>query len=92
MADEPQNLRAEMLDKMSALVTAAFGLVAALAWNDAIQSLFAMLFPGERSALVPKAGYAVLVTIVAVILVIWVGRAAGKAKARLGGPRSAKPA
>jgi len=34
-------LKYEVLDKMSALITAAFGLVAALAWNDAIKSLFA---------------------------------------------------
>lgn len=85
MADP--SLRVEVLDKMSALITAAFGLVAALAWNDAIQSLFTQLF-GTQSALPAKAGYAVLVTIIAVLLVLYIGRAAGKAKERLAGRKA----
>lgn len=76
------SLRAEMLDKMSALLTAAFGLVAALAWNDAIQSLFQQVF-GSQSAVPAKLGYAGLVTVLAVVLVIYVGKAAGKAKEKL---------
>lgn len=79
---QQQGLRIEMLDKMSALMTAAFGLVAALAWNEAILALFQQVF-GAQTALGPKVGYAVLVTILAVLLVIWVGRAAGKAKESL---------
>jgi hypothetical protein len=35
----------EVLDKLVELVTAAFGLVAALAWNTAIQELFTLIFP-----------------------------------------------
>ena len=34
----------EVLEKTLQLATAAFGLVAALAWNDAIQTLFTRLF------------------------------------------------
>lgn len=82
---QQQNLRVEVLDKMSALITAAFGLVAALAWNEAIQAVFTAVF-GAQSAIAPKLGYAVLVTVVAVILVIYIGRAAGRAKDRLSGP------
>jgi len=33
-------LKAEVIEKISALVIADFGLVAALAWNDAIKALF----------------------------------------------------
>ena len=33
-------LTGEILDKFSQLITTALGLVAALAWNDAIQTLF----------------------------------------------------
>jgi hypothetical protein len=35
----------EVLDKLVELITAAFGLVAVLAWNTAIQELFAAVFP-----------------------------------------------
>jgi hypothetical protein len=33
-------MKIEVLEKLSELITAAFGLVAALAWNEAIRSLF----------------------------------------------------
>jgi Family of unknown function (DUF5654) len=35
---------AEVLDKLGELITVALGLVAALAWNTAIQNLFTMIF------------------------------------------------
>ncbi len=73
------SFKAEVLDKMAALITAAFGLVAALAWNGAIQELFKLIF-GEQSTLVAMFVYAVVVSIIAVIAVILIGRAAAKAK------------
>lgn len=74
------SFKTEVIDKIAALVTAAFGLVAALAWNGAIQELFALIF-GEQGTLVAMFVYAVVVTIIAVIAVILIGRAAAKAKA-----------
>jgi hypothetical protein len=70
----------EVLDKMSALITAAFGLVAALAWNNAITSLFAEGGPLYFMAAYGIWGYAILVTLIAVAVTIWVGRLAEKAK------------
>ncbi|HUR67637.1 MAG TPA: DUF5654 family protein [Candidatus Thermoplasmatota archaeon] len=71
----------EVLEKMSALATAAFGLVAALAWNNAIQAVFARFWaPGDRHAILPLLGYAALVTIVAVLIILWIGRIAGRLK------------
>jgi hypothetical protein len=72
-------LKTEVLDKISALVTAAFGLVAALAWNDAIKAVFKEVF-GSADAIGPMLIYAILVTIIAVILTIIVARAAANAK------------
>ena len=82
MADDetkPTPLKTEVLDKISALVTAAFGLVAALAWNDAIKAVFREIF-GTADAVGPMLIYAILVTIIAVILTIIVARAASNAK------------
>ena len=82
MADEeekPTTLKQEVLDKMAALVTAAFGLVAALAWNDAIKAIFKEVF-GDSSTIVPMLIYAIMVTIIAVILIIIVARAVAKVK------------
>ncbi len=69
-----------VIEKMAALATAAFGLVAALAWNGAILSLFA---EGGPLFFLAKGGpwiYAVLVTILAIIVTIWIGKVAEKSK------------
>ena len=83
MADEaqPVPLKVEVLDKIAALVTVAFGLVAALAWNEAIKAVFKEIF-GSADAVGPMLIYAIVVTIAAVILTIVVARAASKAKAK----------
>ncbi len=73
-------MKYEVLDKLAALITAAFGLVAALAWNDAIKSLFAEGGPLYFMAAYGIWGYAILVTLIAVAVTIWVGRKAERAK------------
>ncbi|MEM0372731.1 MAG: DUF5654 family protein [archaeon] len=75
---EASEVKAQAIDKISALMTAAFGLIAALAWNDAIKSLFAEGGPLYSLASYGVWAYAVLVTIIAVIATIWIGRMAAK--------------
>jgi hypothetical protein len=53
--------------------------VAALAWNDAIKVIFKKVF-GSAEGVAPMLVYAVVVTIIAVIVTIQVGKAAAKAK------------
>lgn len=72
-------MKAVVLEKMSALIVAAFGLVAALAWNDAIKSLFLEGGPLYFAAAGGVWVYAILVTIIAVLATIWVASAADKA-------------
>lgn len=72
-------LYAEVLEKIAALVTAAFGLVAALAWNGAIQELFKEVF-GTAESLTAQTVYAVVVTIIAVVVTILIARSVAKAK------------
>jgi uncharacterized membrane protein len=60
-------------------MTAAFGLVAALAWNDAIQALFTAIF-GEAGGLAAKFFYAVLITVVVVVVTIRLGRLSDRIK------------
>ena len=76
---KPPTLFQEILDKFSALITAAFGLVAALAWNAAIQAFFKEFF-GEQETFMPMLIYASVVTIIAVIITFIVARAISKAK------------
>jgi hydrogenase-4 membrane subunit HyfE len=72
-------MKKEVLEKMAALLTAAFGLVAALAWNGAILAIFKAIF-GTSETIPALLAYAVIVTIIAVIVTIWIARAAEKAK------------
>ena len=62
---EKEELKKEVSNKITALITAAFGLVAALAWNDTIKTLFVTLF-GTADNVWAMLIYAVIVTIIAV--------------------------
>ena len=73
-------LRGEVLDKFSQLITTALGLVAALAWNTAIQNLFDTVFGGSGSKLAGQFLYATLITIVVIFATIAVSRAAERTK------------
>ena len=81
MADEEKEepMKVIVLDKIASLVTAAFGLIAALAWNDAIKAIFREIF-GEADSIGPMLIYAIIVTIAAVILTIIVARSVVNAK------------
>jgi hypothetical protein len=68
-------MQKEVIEKIATLMTAAFGLVAALAWNSAIQEIFRLVF-GQQSGLWAMIFYAVVVTIIAVVITILIGRAA----------------
>jgi Flp pilus assembly pilin Flp len=74
-------MKGEVIKAVAALITAAFGLVAALAWNSAIQEVFRLAF-GDQSGVWAMIGYAVIVTVVAVIMTIWIGKVAAKAEAK----------
>jgi hypothetical protein len=73
-------LTSEVLDKFSELITTALGLVAALAWNTAIQNLFDTVFGGSGSKLAGQFVYATLITFVVIFAAIAVSRAAVRAK------------
>jgi len=67
------SLRLEILEKIQTLVAAGLGLVAALAWNDAIQSLFAAIF-GVHSSLIAKFLYAFIITALVVYITLRLSR------------------
>lgn len=73
-------MKKEVVEKISMLITAAFGLVAALAWNEAIQSLFKEGGPLYFLAASGPWAYALLVTVIAIVATVWIGKIADKAK------------
>ena len=68
------------LQTMVTLASASLGLVAALAWNEAIKATIEQVF-GASDDLAGLYTYAILATIIAVVVVMLLGRAA----ARVGG-------
>ena len=74
-------MKSGVIEKIAALLTVAFGLVAALAWNGAIQAIFKQLF-GSAEGIVPMLTYAVIVTVIAVIVTIQIAKAVEKAKTK----------
>ncbi len=81
---EKKDLKIEVLEKVSSLATAGFGLVAALAWNDAIKAMFDKLFPQPGGNLIALTSYALIITIIVVIITIQLGRLVNLAKKQLG--------
>jgi len=80
--EKPQPLKIEILDKMATLFTAAFAFIAAFAWNETIKELVYEKLSDEEAPFI-VIGYAVLITILAVVVTILIARAVSKAKAVL---------
>ena len=77
-------MKKDVIEKLAALLTAAFGFVAALAWNDAIKALFVGPCGSEGAGALCALSsggpwvYAIFVTILAVFATIWIGKVAAK--------------
>jgi uncharacterized membrane protein len=65
-----------LIQTMIALASASFGLVAALAWNEAIKATLSKLGLGD--SLAGLYSYAILATVLAVIVLVWLGRLASR--------------
>jgi uncharacterized membrane protein len=79
-------LESSVREKTVGYITAAFGLVAGLAWNDAIKALIEKVFPGAGEGIFAKFGYALLIT----AIVVFITRAlikSASAKEGLGGEK-----
>lgn len=75
------NFRSEYFKTMTQLATAGFGLVAALAWNETIQS-FINHFIKANAGFWSKLIYAIIVTLIAVWVTYSLGKLTQKEKER----------
>ena len=66
-----------IMETILGLITTAFAFVAGLAWNEAIQALIQQ-FVGTGSALTSLFTYAIIVTVIAVIVTVILARFAAK--------------
>lgn len=71
---EAIELKKEFLERSISWILTGFGLVAALAWNEAIKSLVDILLGTSKASLLAKFIYAILVT----LLVVFVSKQLGR--------------
>lgn len=64
-----ETLRGEIKERVVGYIVGAFGLVAGLAWNDAIKAFIEYYFPIQSGGtLIPKLMYAIAITAVVVVI------------------------
>ncbi|MDR2873318.1 MAG: DUF5654 family protein [Methanobrevibacter sp.] len=71
------DIKVQILKTIATLITTAFALTAGLAWNTAIQAIITALFKSD-SAIIGLLVYAIIVTMIAVLATVFIGRALGK--------------
>ena len=76
---EEKKLSEELIEKFTQLITSGFGLVAALAWNEAIQEVFSRFFK-EGEGLFAKVSYAVIVTLITILIVYQLSQISNRIK------------
>ena len=74
MKESVDNVKSKVMSTIATLVTTAFGLIAALAWNDAIKAIIAQFFKAGNGV-TGLVIYAVLITIIAIIATLLIARA-----------------
>ena len=67
-------LKKQIKEKFLKYITGGFGLVTALAWNDAIKEIIRYLFPISRDTALAKLIYASVMTLILVIISIYLTR------------------
>lgn len=75
---EGGHLRQEVRQKTMDLILAAFSFVAGLAWNEAIKALIEEIFPAHNNSVWAKLTYALLVTVLVVVVSVYFVRATSK--------------
>lgn len=72
-----KEVKSQVAGTLSTLMTVAFGLIAALAWNDAIKAIIVQFVP-KGNDLFGLLIYAIVITVIAVLATILIARAIGK--------------
>ncbi len=87
-ANKAAKLAESVISKINTLAAAGFGLVAALAWNDAIKAAFTLFFPKPEESVWAQFIYAFVITIIVVIITIILGKYSNKISQRVTGKKA----
>ncbi|MDE1975468.1 MAG: hypothetical protein KGI49_03100 [Patescibacteria group bacterium] len=72
--EEERKVRSEVGKSMIGYLSAALGLVAGLAWNNAITAAIKAIFPSTGNGILAQFVYAIAITIAVAILVYYLTR------------------
>lgn len=72
--EERKKVTNEVREKLLGYLVAALGLVAGLAWNDAIKAAIEYAFPLNKDSVTMKFLYALIITLVIVIATVYLTR------------------
>ena len=75
------SFKVRVVETFAALITSAFGLVAALAWNETIKAAVALVFEAE-DGIWGLLAYAIIVTLIAIVATILIAWEADKLKGK----------
>lgn len=78
LKEKGDEIKKEVKERTLSYIVAALGLVAGLAWNEAIKSLIEVLFPMSKNSIWAKFIYAIFITIVIVVITVYLMRFLGK--------------
>ncbi|KKU65998.1 MAG: hypothetical protein UX90_C0001G0057 [Candidatus Wolfebacteria bacterium GW2011_GWD2_47_17] len=70
MGSDVEAMRKTAREKVWGYIAAALGLVAGLAWNEAIKGLIDHYFPIQRDSVWAKVWYAAIITILVVVIMV----------------------
>jgi len=77
MKEDVKKVKTQVLETIATLTTTAFGLIAALAWNETIKAVILQYFK-TGNGIIGLFTYAILVTIIAVVATIIIARSIAK--------------
>lgn len=75
---EGSKISRQIKEKMLGFIVTAFGLVAGLAWNEAIQSLIKSFFTVDKDSILAKFFYAIVMTLALVFITIYLAKIFGQ--------------
>lgn len=71
---EKDGIQRELQERTIGYIVGAFGIVAGLAWNDAIKAFIEYMVPLQQNTLILKFIYAAAVTVVVVLITAYLTR------------------
>lgn len=74
LKEDTLKIKEEVQEKTLSYIGGGLGVVAGLAWNDAIKSLIDFAFPNESSGILAQFLYAIAITVIVVAVTMYLSK------------------